>query len=109
MNPDRHLVFQNELKEGSPELTDLFEREIIGANDSSAAVGNAPLTETERLVLEAERWLNSPDFQRRFPEAGEDVKVMGARRDRDLTLTVVIGACGNPIQLLDRATMMDRR
>jgi S-adenosylmethionine synthetase len=90
MDPERHLVFQNELKEGSPELTDIFERELVGANDTSAAVGYAPLTDTERLVLAAEQWLNSPDFQRRFPEAGEDVKVMGVRRDRDLTLTVAL-------------------
>jgi S-adenosylmethionine synthetase len=90
VDPERHLVFQNELKDGSPELTDLFERDVIGANDTSAAVGYAPLTETERLVLAAEQWLNSPDFQRRFPEAGEDVKVMGVRRDRELTLTVAL-------------------
>ena len=90
VDPERHLIFQNELKEGSPELTDIFERDVIGANDTSAAVGYAPLTETERLVLTAEQWLNSPDFQRRFPEAGEDVKVMGVRRDRDLTLTVAL-------------------
>jgi S-adenosylmethionine synthetase len=90
VDPERHLVFQNELKEGSPELTDIFERDVIGANDTSAAVGYAPLTETERLVLAAEQWLNSPDFQRQFPEAGEDVKVMGVRRDRDLTLTVAL-------------------
>src|SRR5271157_1049325 len=88
MDPDKHLVFQNELKEGSPELTDIFERDVIGANDTSAAVGYAPLTETERLVLEAERWLNSPDFKGRFPEAGEDVKVMGVRRDRGLFPTI---------------------
>ena len=90
VDPERHLVFQNELKEGSAELTDLFEREVVGANDTSAAVGYAPLTETERLVLVAEQWLNSSDFQWRFPEAGEDVKVMGVRRDRDLTLTVAL-------------------
>jgi S-adenosylmethionine synthetase len=90
VDPERHLVFQNELKEGSPELTDLFEREVIGANDTSAAVGYAPLTETERLVLTAEQWLNSPDFQLRFTEAGEDVKVMGVRQDRDLMLTVAL-------------------
>ncbi|MBI3467465.1 MAG: methionine adenosyltransferase [Planctomycetes bacterium] len=87
---EQHVVFQNELKEGSPELRDLFERDVVGANDTSAAVGYAPLTETERLVLEAERCLNSPDFKRRFPVAGEDVKVMGVRRDRDLTLTIAI-------------------
>lgn len=90
VDPERHLVFQNELKEGSPELTDLFQREIVGANDTSAAVGYAPLTETERLVLAAEQWLNSPEFQQRFPEAGEDVKVMGVRRDRELLLTVAL-------------------
>jgi S-adenosylmethionine synthetase len=87
---EQHLVFQNELKEGSPELTDIFERDVIGANDTSAAVGYAPLTETERLVLETERWLNAPAFKERFPEAGEDVKVMGVRRDRDLMLTIAI-------------------
>jgi S-adenosylmethionine synthetase len=90
VDPDRHLVIQNELQEGSPELVDIFERDVIGANDTSAAVGYAPLTETERLVLEAERWLNSPEFQRRFPEAGEDVKVMGVRRDRDLIMTIAL-------------------
>jgi S-adenosylmethionine synthetase len=86
----KHVIFQNELKEGSPELTDLFERQVAGANDTSAAVGYAPLTETERMVLAAERYLNSPDFKREFPEAGEDVKVMGYRRDRDLVLTVAV-------------------
>jgi S-adenosylmethionine synthetase len=90
VDPQRHLVFQSELKEGSPELTDLFEREIIGANDTSAAVGYAPMTETETLVLAAERCVNSVDFKDRFPEAGEDVKVMGIRRDRDLQLTVAV-------------------
>lgn len=90
VDPERHLVFQNELSEGSPELTDIFERGVIGANDTSAAVGYAPLTETERLVLEAERYLNSPEFKRSFPEAGEDVKVMGYRNGRVLTLTVAL-------------------
>ncbi|HLN28127.1 MAG TPA: methionine adenosyltransferase [Gemmataceae bacterium] len=90
VDAEQHLVFQNELKEGSPELMDIFDREVIGANDTSAAVGYAPLTETERLVLAAEQWLNSPDFQRQFPEAGEDLKVMGVRRDHELLLTVAL-------------------
>jgi S-adenosylmethionine synthetase len=90
VDPDQHLLFQNELKEGSPELTGIFDRDLIVANDTSAAVGYAPLSETERLVLETEHWLNSPDFQKRFPEAGEDVKVMGARQHRHLFLTVAI-------------------
>jgi len=90
VEPEKHVVFQNELKEGSPELADLFSRKIIGANDTSVAVGYAPMTETERLVLLCERELNSPAFKQRFPEAGEDVKVMGYRRDRKLDLTVAL-------------------
>ena len=90
VEPDQHVVFQNEIKEGSPELTDIFERDVIGANDTSAAVGYAPLTETERLVFATERYLNAREFKQAFPEAGEDVKVMGYRHDRDLLLTVAL-------------------
>jgi S-adenosylmethionine synthetase len=34
--------------------------------------------------------LNAPAFKARFPEAGEDVKVMGYRRDRTLDLTIAL-------------------
>jgi S-adenosylmethionine synthetase len=44
----RHLVIQNELRPGSAELVDIFARDRHGANDTSAAVGYAPLSETER-------------------------------------------------------------
>jgi len=60
------------------------------ANDTSAAVGFAPLSETERLVLGTERFLNSADFKHDYPETGEDVKVMGVRCGRELHLTVAI-------------------
>ncbi len=90
VDPDKHMIFQNEIKPGSPELTDIFEREVVGANDTSAAVGYAPLTETERMVLALERHLNSVEFKETFPVAGEDIKVMGYRRDRELILTVAM-------------------
>ncbi|QDT91545.1 methionine adenosyltransferase [Gimesia algae] len=90
IDPDRHLVFQNELKAGSPELTDIFSRKKLTANDTSAAVGYAPLSETEQLILATERRINSDEFKKKFSEAGEDVKVMGIRRDRSLHLTVAV-------------------
>ena len=37
------------------------------------------MTETERLVRETEQFINSRTFKEEFPEAGEDVKVMGVR------------------------------
>lgn len=84
------IVYQVELAKGSAELTDIFKRkdEILGANDTSAAVGYAPMTPTETLVLETERYLNSQDFKKRFPESGEDVKVMGLREKNELHLTI---------------------
>ena len=51
VDPKEHMVYQVEIKPGSPELTDIFDRELIGANDTSAAVGYAPLTETETPKL----------------------------------------------------------
>lgn len=90
VDPDEHLLFQNEIKPGSPELTDAFARKVIGANDTSVGVGYAPLSNTERIVLATEQLLNSPALKERFPEAGEDIKIMGCRNGRKLQLTVAI-------------------
>lgn len=88
VDADRHLNVQSVMRSGSPELTDLFSRSVCGANDTSIGVGYAPLSETERLTLETERRLNSSTWKARFPEIGEDVKIMAVRRDRKLSLTV---------------------
>jgi S-adenosylmethionine synthetase len=90
VDPDKHLLFQNEIKPGSPELTDAFARKVIGANDTSVGVGYAPLTVTEQMVLSAERFLNSSALKNNFPEAGEDIKIMGYRNGKHLKLTVAI-------------------
>ena len=41
VDPDRHVVYQNEIRPGSPELVDIFARAALTANDTSAAVGYA--------------------------------------------------------------------
>ncbi|VVB52042.1 S-adenosylmethionine synthase [uncultured archaeon] len=84
------IHYQVELARGSAELTDIFKRKdaILGANDTSAAVGYAPMTPTEIMVLQTEQYLNSPDFKKRFPESGEDIKVMGLREKNKLSLTI---------------------
>jgi len=90
VDPEKHVRYQVELKPGHPELMDIFSRKgrVLGANDTSAAVGYAPMTRTEQIVLGAEKYVNSPEFKRRFPEAGEDVKVMGFRKNNELHLTM---------------------
>lgn len=93
VKPKEHLIIQNELRPGSAELVSIFQTPrggCLAANDTSAAVGFAPLSETEHLVLSAEHYLNSAGFKHAFPETGEDVKVMGFRRGRRLHLTVAM-------------------
>lgn len=87
VDPEDHVRYDVQIKPGSPELVDIFSRETPGANDTSGAVGYAPLTETERLVLQTENYMNSPRFKAQFPETGEDIKVMGFRRGPALDLT----------------------
>lgn len=90
VDPEKHLKYQVELKPGSAALTDIFKRrgKVMCANDTSAAVGYAPMSKTEMAVLELERYANSKEFKREFEETGEDVKVMGVRKDDELYLTV---------------------
>ncbi len=92
VDPDRHVQYQVELKPGHPELMDIFDRKgkVLGANDTSAAVGYAPMTRTEQIVLGLENHVNSPEFKKRFPESGEDVKVMGFRKNNELHLTMAM-------------------
>ncbi len=88
VDPRRHIIIHNEIKPGSPELVDIFHRERIGANDTSAAVGYAPMSPLEQVVYRTERYMNSSAFKERFPEVGEDIKVMGVRHGDEVTLTI---------------------
>jgi len=92
VDPNRHICFQVELKPASSELGGIFKksRGLLVANDTSAAVGHAPLTPLENLVLYLEQYLNGPSFKTEFPDTGEDVKVMGVRVRREITLTVAM-------------------
>ncbi|MEM2227462.1 MAG: methionine adenosyltransferase [Candidatus Bathyarchaeia archaeon] len=92
VNPEEHVRYQVELKRGSEALRDIFKRggKVLGANDTSAAVGFFPMTETEKIVLETEKFLNSKDFKKKHPESGEDIKIMGLRKNRELQLTIAM-------------------
>lgn len=91
IKPLKDLECQVELKPASEELRSVTERprEAV-ANDTSATVGYAPLTPTERLVLQVEQFLNSRSFKKEFQDTGEDVKVLAVRREKDLDVTVAM-------------------
>jgi S-adenosylmethionine synthetase len=91
IKPLKHLQCQVELRPASEELRSVTERTRDAvANDTSATVGYAPLTPTERLVLQVEQFLNGPSFKKEFPDTGQDVKVLGVRIGRDLSMTVAM-------------------
>jgi S-adenosylmethionine synthetase len=92
VDPEKHVKYRVVLAPGSEELTDIFQRpgEIRGANDTSALVGYYPLSPTEKIVLKLERYLNSGAFKNKYPETGEDIKVMGLRSGKNLDLTVAM-------------------
>jgi S-adenosylmethionine synthetase len=84
------VVVDVRLGEGSGDLQTVFGEEdaaVPMANDTSFGVGHAPLTETERIVLEAEEYLNGP-YAAENPELGPDVKIMGKREGDRIDLTV---------------------
>lgn len=90
VNVEKDIILQSELKRGSAALQDIFKRksEVLGANDTSAAVGYAPFTHTEKIVYDLEKFLNTKDFKKQFPESGEDIKIMAFRSNSELNLTV---------------------
>ena len=91
IKPLKDLECQVELKPASEELRSVSERprEVV-ANDTSATVGYAPFTPTERLVFQIEQFLNSRSFKKECPDTGEDVKVLAVRQGRDLNVTVAM-------------------
>jgi S-adenosylmethionine synthetase len=88
---DEHVEYQVEIGVASKELRSIFENtSSFVSNDTSVLVGYAPFTETESIVLNTEQYINSKQFKDKFPESGEDVKVMGFRNSNHVDLTIAM-------------------
>ncbi len=92
LDPKTNAVFHTLTRPGSPDLVDLFQRQLTRgaalANDTSVGVGYAPLSELELVVLRVEQHLNSPPVKEAHPEIGEDIKIMGVRKAGIIHLTI---------------------
>ncbi len=86
----RDVKIGTKIRSGSLDLVKNFDLEdsVPLSNDTSFGVGYSPLTETELLVKGVENELNSASLKRKYPQIGEDIKVMGVRRDEKINLTV---------------------
>ncbi len=92
----KQMEFDCRIGQGSVDLRGVFEQEGYMANDTSFGCGYAPLSETETLVLETERFLTLR-LKKRLPSLGEDVKVMGCRQGDRISLTVAAAMVGREL------------
>lgn len=99
LNVNCDLIVDYKIKPGSVDLVGNFEgnSEIPKANDTSFGVAFAPFTETEKLVYQTEKTLNSPECKKKCPAIGEDIKVMGVRRNDTINLTIAAAIISSEI------------
>lgn len=91
VRPGIDLCTRLALAPGSNELRGIFEDSSkIVSNDTCGASGYAPLTPTEQLVLDIERFLNGQSFKAELPDTGQDVKVFAVRRHERLSVTIAM-------------------
>ena len=86
LNPDRHTVIDSYAGRGAEELQYVVDH--VTANDTSFGVSHWPRSGLEHAVYETAQYINYRLLDE-FP-VGEDVKVMGLRRNGELTLTVAL-------------------
>jgi S-adenosylmethionine synthetase len=86
LDPDRHMVIDSYAGRGAEELQYVVDH--VTANDTSFGVSHWPRSGLEHAVYETAQYINH-ELIAEFP-VGEDVKVMGLRRNGELTLTVAL-------------------
>ncbi|MHA2263325.1 MAG: methionine adenosyltransferase, partial [Candidatus Thorarchaeota archaeon] len=84
------VIVDYKIRAGSTDLVGNFEvgMEVPRANDTSFGVAYGPLSATEELVLKTEDLLNTPKIKKKWPQIGEDIKVMGTRVRDNIHLQV---------------------
>ena len=103
LDAESDIIVDVKLGEGSGDLQEVFSEggaTVPMANDTSFGVGHAPLTETEEIVLQAERRLNG-EYAADHPALGPDVKVMGKREGDQIDLTVAAAIVDAHVESLD--------
>ncbi|MCJ7428959.1 MAG: methionine adenosyltransferase [Candidatus Nanohaloarchaeota archaeon QJJ-5] len=91
LDVETEVIMDSRMGQGSTDLTELYKRrheKTPLANDTSFGIGHAPLSETEKLVLQLENYLNSEKRNESHPWIGQDIKVMAKRIQDTIVLTV---------------------
>ncbi len=90
LDTEKDIIIGTRIRPGSVDLVKNYDLkdDIPLANDTSFGVWYGPNTELEDLVLGVETELNSGETKRKYPQIGEDIKVMGVRRHNEINLTI---------------------
>jgi S-adenosylmethionine synthetase len=94
LDPDKHVVVDSYAGRGAEELQYVVDH--VTANDTSFGVSHWPRSGLEHTVYETAQFINY-ELINQFP-VGEDVKVMGMRRDDEMTLTIAMPFIATRIQ-----------
>ncbi len=92
LDTDEDVIIDCKIGQGSVDLTSLYSQQNL-SNDTSFGVGYAPFSETDKLTLETEKYINGK-LKETMPEIGYDIKVMGVRNKDVINLTVAAAYVG---------------
>ena len=102
LDPVKHVSVIYTIRPGSVDLKSMYNKirdEYIPlANDTSLGVGFYPLSETEKICLESERFLNNRDFKSKYPATGEDIKIMCVRHHKKIHITVAMATVDSQLK-----------
>lgn len=103
LDVETSAVVECKIGHGSGDLVDVFKRDAShpSSNDTSFGVGFAPFSETENIVMETEELLNSRKFKKKYPQVGEDIKVMGLRENNKIMLTTAVAMISQFVDGID--------
>lgn len=95
LDVDEDVIIDCRIGQGSVDLTSLYSQQNL-SNDTSFGVGYAPFSETDKLTLETEKYING-SLKETMPEIGYDIKVMGVRNKDVIDLTVAAAYIGKRV------------
>lgn len=97
IDSEHDIIIDCKLGVGSTDLQSVFKRgKAPMANDTSFGVGHAPFSEVEQIVYNTERQMVL-NFKKDLPAIGTDIKVMGMRKNDNITLTVACAMIGKHV------------
>ncbi len=96
LDADKDVTLATRIGPGSIDLRGVYETQKLLANDTSFGVGFAPFTESERITLETEKYIND-GLKKLIPQSGKDVKVMTSRRGDKIAVTCAVAMVGKHI------------